>query len=532
MTALIPTEQPTTLLPIRRALVSVSDKAHLAVLAAAFREQGITVLSTGGTAKALRELGVTVTDVSEYTGFPEIMDGRVKTLNPRIHGGILGRKGVDEAVLAKHDIAYFDLVVVNLYPFEQATAKADCSYAEAVENIDIGGPSMLRAAAKNHAHIAVLTDPEDYQAFADELANDREISFASRQRWAAKAFAQSAHYEQAISAYFAEQLADADNHTDGFPALLPALTAGVVLRYGENPHQQASFYRETTPASGTLGAAKLLQGKALSYNNLADADAALEAVKVYDAPACVIVKHANPCGVATAETQLAAYERAYAADTTSAFGGILAFNQPLQAATARKILGNQYAEVILAPSIDADALPILAEKKNIRVMATGNWAGLADAAQLKRISGGLLVQSADVIRQTAADWKVVTQRQPTEQEWQDMIFAWQVVRFVKSNAIVFVKDQQTVGIGAGQMSRVISVKIAAMKAIDANLPMQGAVMASDAFFPFADGLEAALEHGLTAVIHPGGSMRDDEVIAAADKAGIAMVMTGTRHFRH
>lgn len=532
MTALIPTEQPTTPLPIRRALVSVSDKTNLPILATAFREQDITVLSTGGTAKALRELGVTVTDVSDYTGFPEIMDGRVKTLNPRIHGGILGRKGVDEAVLAEHDIAYFDLVVVNLYPFEQATAKADCSYAEAVENIDIGGPSMLRAAAKNHAHIAVLTDPADYQTFADELSSAREISFASRQRWAAKAFAQSANYERAISAYFAEQLADTDNSADSSLELLPKLTEGDELRYGENPHQQARFYREANPASGTLGAAELLQGKALSYNNLADADAALEAVKVYDAPACVIVKHANPCGVATAETQLAAYERAYAADTTSAFGGILAFNQPLQAVTARKILDNQYAEVILAPSVDADALPILAEKKNIRVMATGNWAGLADAAQLKRISGGLLVQSSDVIRQTATDWTVVTQRQPTEQEWQDMIFAWQVVRFVKSNAIVFAKDQQTVGIGAGQMSRVISVKIAAIKAQDAGLPMQGAAMASDAFFPFADGLEAALEHGLTAVIQPGGSMRDDEVIAAADKAGIAMVMTGTRHFRH
>jgi phosphoribosylaminoimidazolecarboxamide formyltransferase/IMP cyclohydrolase len=533
MSSLVATPITRSPLNILRALVSVSNKDHLDILAKCFLTHNIEVLSTGGTAKTLRELGVTVLDVADYTGFPEMMDGRVKTLHPRIHGGILGRKGIDDDVLAEHDIGYFDLVVVNLYPFAETIADPDCSYEVAVENIDIGGPSMLRAAAKNHAHISVITDPNDYAQLSQALAsNNGSVDFENRQRWAAKAFAHSADYETMIAQYLQTQLASADTTEVALNVNLPT---GELLRYGENPHQQARFFRQPSPEVGTLGAAELLQGKALSYNNLADADAALECIKSFpitDGNSCVIVKHANPCGVALADSQHAAYLAAYASDPTSAFGGILAFNSDLDQKTAEQIVSNQYAEVILAPTISSAALATLAKKPNIRVLATGQWQDFSQQQQLKVISGGILQQNADVIRQTAADWKVVSKRLPSEQEWQDLRFAWAVARFVKSNAIVFVKNQRTIGIGAGQMSRVISVKIAAMKAHEEDLETKGAVMASDAFFPFADGLEAALAEGLTAVIHPGGSMRDDEVIAAADKAEIAMVMTGTRHFRH
>ena len=519
-----------TVLPVTRALLSVSDKTGIVELARELAALGVALLSTGGTAKALREAGIDVTDVSDVTGFPEIMDGRVKTLHPKIHGGLLGRSGVDDAVMAEHGIAPIDLLVVNLYPFAQTVAKPGCTYDDAVENIDIGGPAMLRAAAKNHARTSVVVDPADYAALLDALGAGGTDA-AQRRAFAAKAYAHTAAYDGQIASWLSPRAADPDA-PEAWPKTFHAsLHLASALRYGENPHQRGALYLEAGAPQGIVATARFLQGKELSYNNLADADAALECVKAFDAPACVIVKHANPCGVAVAADLMTAYDRAYAVDPTSAFGGIIAFNRELDAATAGEILKRQFVEVVIAPSIAADALPLFAKKANVRVLATG---GLRTHAgfEYKRIAGGLLVQDADTDSLTAADLKIVTAKAPTETHLRDLLFAWKVAMHVKSNAIVYAKDLQTVGIGAGQMSRVVSAKIASLKAEEAGLVVPGSVMASDAFFPFRDGIDAAAAAGIVAVIQPGGSMRDAEVIAAADEHGMAMVFTGRRHFRH
>ncbi len=513
---------------VRRALVSVSDKRGLVPFVTGLRELGIEILSTGGTCRQLRDAGLEVIEVSEKTGFPEIMDGRVKTLHPVIHGGLLGRRGTDEAVMAKHGIEPIDLLVVNLYPFEQTIAREGASIDEAIENIDIGGPAMIRAASKNHDGVAVIVEPEDYDTVLDDLKNDR-LSLESRRRLAAKAYAHTASYDTAITKYLSNSLAD-DALGQRF---LYSGTLSEKLRYGENPHQDAAFYVDQSLPAGSLAAAKQLQGKALSYNNIADSDAALECVKQFDGPACVIVKHANPCGVAVADNIQDAYDNAYKTDPTSAFGGIIAFNRALDKKTAAAIVDRQFVEVIVAPSIDADAADIVATKKNVRVLVTGAWSGATSAGyDFKKVSGGLLVQNNDLGVITAADLKVVTKLAPTPEQIQDMLFAWTVVKYVKSNAIIFCKDRMTIGVGAGQMSRVYSTKIAAIKAADEGLVIKGSVMASDAFFPFRDGIDAAAETGIAAIIQPGGSMRDDEVIQAANEHGLAMVFTGMRHFRH
>ena len=519
-----------TVLPVQRALLSVSDKTGIVELARGLAALGVALLSTGGTAKALREAGIDVTDVSDVTGFPEIMDGRVKTLHPKIHGGLLGRSGVDDAVMAEHGIAPIDLLVVNLYPFAQTVANPGCTYDDAVENIDIGGPAMLRAAAKNHARTSVVVDPADYAALLGALEAGGTDA-AQRRAFAAKAYAHTAAYDGQIASWLSPRAADPDA-PEAWPKTFHAsLHLASALRYGENPHQRGALYLEAGAPQGIVATARFLQGKELSYNNLADADAALECVKAFDAPACVIVKHANPCGVAVAADLMTAYDRAYAVDPTSAFGGIIAFNRELDAATAGEILKRQFVEVVIAPSIAADALPLFAKKANVRVLATG---GLRTHAgfEYKRIAGGLLVQDADTDALTAADLKIVTAKAPTDAQLRDLLFAWKVAMHVKSNAIVYAKDLQTVGIGAGQMSRVVSAKIASLKAEEAGLVVPGSVMASDAFFPFRDGIDAAAAAGIAAVIQPGGSMRDAEVIAAADEHGMAMVFTGRRHFRH
>ncbi|WP_375382049.1 bifunctional phosphoribosylaminoimidazolecarboxamide formyltransferase/IMP cyclohydrolase [uncultured Sphingomonas sp.] len=523
--------------PIARALLSVLDKTGLVELATALAGHGVELVSTGGTATALRAAGLTVRDVSELTGFPEMMDGRVKTLHPKVHGGLLAVRDDPAHVVAMdaHGIGAIDLVVVNLYPFE-ATVARDAGRDEVIENIDIGGPSMVRSAAKNHAHVAIVTDPADYPALIEELAaNAGATSLDTRRRLAAKAFAATAAYDAAIASWFA--FAD---QGERFPETLPlVLRRGSTLRYGENPHQQAAFYRSAGPHARGIGQARQVQGKELSYNNLNDADAALELVSEFrdGEPACVIVKHANPCGVAIGATLVEAYERAFQCDTVSAFGGIIAVNRPLDGETARAIAGI-FTEVVVAPDADAEALAVFAGKKNLRLLLTG---ALPDPARLgltvKSITGGWLVQSRDAGR--PGELKVVTKRQPTEQELADCLFAWTVAKHVKSNAIVYAKDGATAGIGAGQMNRLESARIAAWKARDAANKASwatprtiGSAVASDAFFPFADGLMAAVEAGATAVIQPGGSIRDDEVIAAADAAGLAMVFTGMRHFRH
>jgi phosphoribosylaminoimidazolecarboxamide formyltransferase/IMP cyclohydrolase len=490
----------------------------------------VQLLSTGGTAKALREAGIAVTDVSSVTGFPEIMDGRVKTLHPKIHGGLLSRAGTDDAVSAEHGIEAIDLLVVNLYPFAQTVAKAGCTYDDAIENIDIGGPAMLRAAAKNHARVAVLTDPADYAGFIACLPDGSTP--AQRRSWAAKTYAHTSAYDGQITEWLSRRAADV-NEPAAWPSTLhPALTLGSVLRYGENPHQAGALFVEKNAGAGCVATARFMQGKELSFNNIADADAALECVKAFDAPACVIVKHANPCGVAVAETIHAAYERAFATDPTSAFGGIIAFNRELDGRTAEHIAGNQFVEVVIAPGISAAALAAFANKPNVRVLACGALNAQSNALDYKRVTGGLLVQTADSDALGVADLNIVTERQPSAAQLNDMLFAWKVAMYVKSNAIVFAKDLQTVGIGAGQMSRVISAKIAGIKATDAGLAVPGAVMASDAFFPFRDGIDTAAASGISAVIQPGGSMRDNEVIAAANEHGIAMAFTGRRHFKH
>ncbi|RRN59028.1 bifunctional phosphoribosylaminoimidazolecarboxamide formyltransferase/IMP cyclohydrolase PurH [Pseudoxanthomonas sp. SGNA-20] len=523
-------------LPVRRALLSVSDKTGLIDLARALAARGVELLSTGGTARAIREAGLPVRDVSEVTGFPEMMDGRVKTLHPVVHGGLLGRAGLDDAVMAEHGIAPIDLLVLNLYPFEQVTARADCTLAEAVENIDIGGPAMLRSAAKNFARVAVATSPEQYAGLLAELeANDGKLSAATRFALSVAAFNRVAQYDAAISNYLSA-VTDASAEVPVRAAFSAQANGSFVkvmdLRYGENPHQQAAFYRDLHPAPGSLATFTQLQGKELSYNNIADSDAAWECVRQFDAPACVIVKHANPCGVAVAANVGEAYELAYATDPTSAFGGILAFNRPLDAATAKTILDRQFVEVLLAPEYDAGALEYATKKANVRVLRIPMAPPSPGFIDLKRVGSGLLMQTADDRVVTRDELKVVTKLAPTDAQFADLLFAWKVAKFVKSNAIVYAKDSRTVGVGAGQMSRVYSARIAGIKAADAGLVVEGSVMASDAFFPFRDGIDAAAEAGIKAVIQPGGSMRDAEVIAAADEHGIAMVFTGVRHFRH
>ncbi|MEO1594688.1 MAG: bifunctional phosphoribosylaminoimidazolecarboxamide formyltransferase/IMP cyclohydrolase [Pseudomonadota bacterium] len=512
---------------LRRALISVSDKTGVDTLAVKLAEHGIEILSTGGTARALRDAGVTVTDVSQVTGFPEIMDGRVKTLHPNIHGGLLGRRGTDDAVMAEHGITGIDLLVVNLYPFTATINRSETTLSEAIEQIDIGGPAMIRAAAKNHADVAVVVDPADYDAVTEGVAAG-DLPETLRRRLAARAFSHTAAYDSHIAEYLGRA---ADLPLAGAEYALGGARVEA-LRYGENPHQSASFYADGRQHPGTLAAATMRQGKALSYNNIADSDAALECVRQFEAPACVIVKHANPCGVAVSDKLLAAYDAAFATDPTSAFGGIIAFNAPVAADVAQAITERQFVEVVLAPSFDAGALEAFAKKKNVRVLETGPLGALPAAVDVKKVSGGFLVQDRDDGVIGPDDLKVVTKRAPSDRELDDLLFAWRVVKFVKSNAIVFCRDATTIGIGAGQMSRVYSTRIAAIKAADEGLDVAGSVMASDAFFPFRDGLDAAAEHGATAVIQPGGSIRDDEVIAAADEHGIAMVFTGMRHFRH
>ena len=514
---------------ISRALISVSDKSNILEFCQELNQLGIELLSTGGTAKLLAENNIPVTEVSDYTGFPEMMDGRVKTLHPKIHGGILGRRGMDDEVMASNDINAIDLVVVNLYPFEQTIANPDCDLATAIENIDIGGPTMIRAAAKNHADVTVIVDPNDYMPTINELKeNDVSICQQTRFNLALKSFEHTARYDTAIAAYLATV------NKIQFPATLNLqFHHSQSMRYGENPHQNAAFYIEKNPLSGTIAAAKQIQGKALSYNNIADADAALECVKSFsDQPTCVIVKHANPCGVAQAENILAAYDLAYATDPTSAFGGIIAFNQALDSETAAEIIKRQFVEVIIAPTVNSVAKTLLAEKKNVRVLECGQWGNPEATLDFKRVASGLLVQDKDLGVITQSELKVVSKRQAEPQQMADMLFAWKVAKFVKSNAIVYCKNNQTIGVGAGQMSRVYSAKVAGIKAADEGLVVAGSAMASDAFFPFRDGIDAAAEAGITAIIQPGGSMRDNEVIEAADEHNIVMVFTGMRHFRH
>jgi phosphoribosylaminoimidazolecarboxamide formyltransferase/IMP cyclohydrolase len=516
---------------VRRALVSVSDKRGLIHFVQGLAELGVEVLSTGGTCRQLRDAGLDVIEVSEKTGFPEIMDGRVKTLHPVIHGGLLGRRGTDEAVMQEHGIEPIDLLVVNLYPFEQTIARADATIDEAIENIDIGGPAMIRAASKNHDGVAVCVSPDDYDDVLGKLQGDG-LSLEDRRRLAAKAYAHTASYDTAITRYLSTELGD---NVLG-ERFLYAGSLSEKLRYGENPHQEAAFYIDQRAPGGSLASARQLQGKALSYNNIADSDAALECVKQFAAPACVIVKHANPCGVAVADDILGAYEKAFGTDPTSAFGGIIAFNRPLNEKTAAAIIERQFVEVIIAPSIEPAALDACSAKKNVRVLETGDWSAESGSAatgfDFKKVSGGLLVQTSDVGVITEADLRVVTDKAPTPEQVQDMLFAWTVVKYVKSNAIIFCKNNMTIGIGAGQMSRVYSTRIAAIKAADEGLEVSGSVMASDAFFPFRDGIDAAAETGISAIIQPGGSMRDNEVIEAANEHGLAMVLTGMRHFRH
>ena len=516
---------------IHRALLSVSDKTGIVELARALAARGVEIVSTGGTAKLLRADGLPVTEVSSYTGFPEMLDGRVKTLHPKVHAGLLARRdsAAHLAALERAGIGTIDLVVVNLYPFQATVADPACRLEDAIENIDIGGPAMLRSAAKNHAAVAVVVDPADYASLVDEIGARGEVSAATRFRLAAKAFGHTAAYDGAISNYLSSL--DAQGSRREYPAVLSLQLNRVEdLRYGENPHQTAAFYRDPHPVPGAISSYAQLQGKELSYNNIADADAAWECVKAFDAPACVVVKHANPCGVAIGATLAAAYAKAFKTDPVSAFGAILAFNRPLDAATAEAI-GAQFAEVVIAPRVEAGARQVLARKANVRVLEVPLGHDV-QAHDYKRVGGGLLVQSSDARTLERSEVRTVTKLAPTEAQMDDLLFAWRVAKYVKSNAIVFCAEGMTLGIGAGQMSRIDSVRIAAAKASAAGLSLSGSVVASDAFFPFRDGLDALAEAGAAAVIQPGGSVRDAEVIAAADERGIAMVFTGVRHFRH
>ncbi|GAB3046571.1 bifunctional phosphoribosylaminoimidazolecarboxamide formyltransferase/IMP cyclohydrolase [Acinetobacter apis] len=522
---------------IKRALISVSDKTGIIEFAKQLADFGIEILSTGGTYKLLKENNISVIEVSDHTGFPEMMDGRVKTLHPKIHGGILARRGIDEDVMQAHQIAAIDLVVVNLYPFAQTVAKPDCTLEDAIENIDIGGPTMVRAAAKNHASVGIIVNASDYDAVIDEIKTQHSLSHATRFDLAVKAFEHTAQYDGMIASYLGARVGKAQDDADTFPRTFNTqLIKAQDLRYGENPHQAAAFYVEATATEASVATAKQLQGKELSYNNIADTDAALECVKSFVKPACVIVKHANPCGVSVSTDGIqTAYNLAYATDPESAFGGIIAFNRELDVDTAKSIVTRQFVEVIIAPSIADGVLDVTAAKKNIRVLTCGELPSidaLAPQLDYKRVNGGLLIQDQDLGMIHAADLKVVTKRAPTEAEIDDLIFAWKVAKYVKSNAIVYAKNRQTIGVGAGQMSRVNSARIAGIKAEHAGLSVEGAVMASDAFFPFRDGIDNAAKAGIKCIIQPGGSMRDEEVIQAADEAGIAMVFTGMRHFRH
>jgi phosphoribosylaminoimidazolecarboxamide formyltransferase / IMP cyclohydrolase len=520
------------LLPVRRALLSVSDKSGLVELARALARRDIEILSTGGTASLLARSGLSVREVSAYTGFPEIMAGRVKTLHPKIHGGLLGRRGIDDQVMALHGIQPIDLLVVNLYPFAETVSRPNCRYSEAIENIDIGGPAMLRAAAKNHESVAVTVDPADYPALLAELAaHDGCTTAATRSRLAAKAFAHTARYDTMVASYLTSRQESA---AEPFPATLPLIFEKAQdLRYGENPHQQAALYREPMAREPGIAKAQVLQGKDLSFNNIADADTAVECVRQFEEPACVIVKHANPCGVAAAGSPREAYDRAYRTDPTSAFGGIIALNRELDAALAATILERQFVEVLAAPAVAPEALAVLAGKPNVRVLVVGGPDHApANEIEYRSVTGGLLAQTRDTARVNAADLTVATRRKPTDRELADLLFAWRVCKFVKSNAIVFARDGATVGVGAGQMSRVYSIRLAAQKATDEKLSVAGAVMASDAYSPFRDNMDVAAGYGIRAVIQPGGSKRDPEVIAAADEHDMAMVFTGIRHFRH
>ncbi len=516
--------------PIRRALISVSDKNGIVEFARSLHEQGVEILSTGGTANLLIDNMIPCLEVSKHTGFPEIMDGRVKTLHPKIHGGILGRRGIDDGVMKDNDIAPIDIVIVNLYPFEATVANEDCTLDDAIENIDIGGPAMVRATAKNHAYVSIIVDPEDYQRVLEELKNNEGIvTDATRFDLAVKAFEHTSNYDGMIANYLGKIKEDGSKNE--FPRTINLQFNKVQeMRYGENPHQNAAFYTEKNPAEASIATAKQLQGKELSYNNIGDTDAALECVKQFDEPCCVIVKHANPCGVAVNKSLLEAYDTAYNTDPESAFGGIIAFNRELDGKTAQAIVERQFVEVIIAPSISEDALEAVAEKKNVRLLECGQWEGTSPRLDYKRVNGGLLVQDADLL--LLNEMKVVSEAQPSEQEMNDLLFSWKVAKFVKSNAIVYGKNNMTIGVGAGQMSRINSARIAGIKAEHAGLDVPGSVMASDAFFPFRDGIDAAHEAGIVAVIQPGGSMRDDEVIAAANEYGMTMVFTGMRHFRH
>ena len=515
---------------IQRALISVSDKAGVVEFAKALLKHGVEILSTGGTAQLLRLNGVVVTEVADYTGFPEMMEGRVKTLHPKVHGGILARRDKPDHVasMQEHGIPPIDMVVVNLYPFAQAVAKPGCTMEDAIENIDIGGPAMVRAAAKNHEFVAIVTDPADYAPLAQKLkAGGGALGFDERFALAAKAFSHTAEYDGMISNWLTAR--DANGVPRPFPERYNLqVRLAQPLRYGENPHQSAAFYVERDPPPGTLARLRQLQGKELSYNNIADADAAWECCRTFEVPACVIIKHANPCGVAVADSPLAAYRNAFLTDPTSAFGGIIAFNRPVGAAIAEE-MAKQFVEVVIAPEYDAAALEVFAVKKNVRVLAL-DPARDFNRLDMKRVGGGLLVQTADAF--DVAELRIVTRRDPSKEEMNDLVFAFRVAKFVKSNAIVFARHGMTLGVGAGQMSRVDSSRIAAIKAKSAGLKLRGSVAASDAFFPFRDGLDVVADQGASAIIQPGGSMRDSEVIAAADEHGIAMVFTGMRHFRH
>ncbi|MBS9777295.1 MAG: bifunctional phosphoribosylaminoimidazolecarboxamide formyltransferase/IMP cyclohydrolase [Gammaproteobacteria bacterium] len=517
-----------SLISIKRAIISVSDKTNLLPFAQGLADLGVEILSTGGTAKIIADAGIAVTKVEDYTGFPEIMGGRVKTLHPKIHGSLLGRLNVDEDIMEENGMVATDMLIVNLYPFVETIAKPNCNYHDAVENIDIGGPAMLRAGAKNHERVAVITDPSDYQELLRELkSQEGALTLNTRKKLAAKVFAHTAQYDAQIAKYMTEQQGEESD------ILINAYRKKTSLRYGENPHQKASVY---TPLGGHehgVASSQLIQGKPLSYNNLADADAAVAAVYEYDELACVIVKHANPCGIAEGDTLLDAYNQAYACDPTSAFGGIIAFNRGLDEKTASEIIKRQFVEVVVAPVISSEALKVFESKANVRVLALGEgYKQPQNVEMLHRISGGLLMQSADELLFGSEDFKVVTNREPTTEELHDLLFAWKAVKHVKSNAIVFAKNKMTLGIGCGQTSRVHSSLIGSIKAGEQGLNLQEGVLASDAFFPFRDGLDNAAKHGVRAVIQPGGSMRDDEVIAAANEHDIAMIFTGVRHFKH
>jgi len=518
---------------VSRALISVSDKNGIVDFARALNALGVELLSTGGTFRLLQENNIAVTEVSDYTGFPEMMDGRVKTLHPKVHGGILGRRGTDDAVMAEHAIKPIDMVIVNLYPFAATVADPNCTLPNAIENIDIGGPTMVRSAAKNHKDVAIVVNSSDYATVLEEMqANEGQLDYSTRYALMVKAFEHTAGYDGMIANHFGAR--DTDNNERDFSDTFNVQYFKTQeMRYGENPHQKAAFYTEANPTEASVATAKQLQGKELSFNNIADTDAALECVKQFDQPACVIVKHANPCGVSVAVDIGTAYDLAFATDPESAFGGIIAFNRELDAKTAEAICEKQFVEVIIAPAVSADALAVVASKKNVRLLECGTWGNQRPQDfDYKRVNGGLLIQDRDNGMIIEQDLKVVSKREPTDTEMTDMLFAWKVAKMVKSNAIIYAKNNQTIGVGAGQMSRINSARIAGIKAEHAGLEVVGAVMASDAFFPFRDGIDNAGKAGISCIIQPGGSMRDDEVIAAANEHGMAMVFTGMRHFRH